>query len=443
MLARGEGAWLAAAALVLGLTLLLSRQSQRAQDEGLGEAEGFELLASSAIAVEDARAQPGNILVAVRHPHALEHVAAALQGGADREVVVMTVRLHGVDTDSAGPDDPTPLPAERYLFSRVIALAERYGRPVRLLVVPAATVFDGLATAVVRLRSSEVYVGESATLSSADQARLLGEAWERIAKPEPLDVRLVIHHRSGRTDTYHLGAHPPALTPGDLDLIHRVWLDAVKAVGPHVHHHDVVRAALTQMEQQLNGPDRDDALARDPRRRPGPPTSWPPSSARATSPGCATWCATGRRATSPSVLTELGLEDQVVVFRVLPRKDAAAVVRVPLARTRRKRCSRRWRRRTSRRCSTTWRPDDRTMFLEELPAAATRQLLALLTPEERAVAVTLLGYPEGSIGRLMTPHYVAVREHWTVQRGARLRPRARPGQRNAQRHLRRRRPRAC
>ena len=56
--------------------------------------------------------QPGNILVAVRHPHALEHVAAALQGGADREVVVMTVRLHGVDTDSAGPDDPTPLPAE-------------------------------------------------------------------------------------------------------------------------------------------------------------------------------------------------------------------------------------------------------------------------------------------------------------------------------------------
>src|SRR6185295_18591661 len=59
-------------------------------------------------------------------------------------------------------------------------------------------------------------------------------------------------------------------------------------------------------------------------------------------------------------------------------------------------------------------PDDRTMFLEELPAEVTRQLLALLTPVERAVAVKLLGYPEGSIGRLMTPHYVAVREDWTV-----------------------------
>jgi magnesium transporter len=55
------------------------------------------------------------------------------------------------------------------------------------------------------------------------------------------------------------------------------------------------------------------------------------------------------------------------------------------------------------------------MFLEELPASVTQQMLSLLSPEERAVAVTLLGYPEGSIGRLMTPDYLSVREHWTVQ----------------------------
>ena len=46
--------------------------------------------------------------------------------------------------------------------------------------------------------------------------------------------------------------------------------------------------------------------------------------------------------------------------------------------------------------------------------SASRQLLALLTPAERTVAVTLLGYPEKSVGRLMTPHYVAVREQWTI-----------------------------
>jgi magnesium transporter len=60
-------------------------------------------------------------------------------------------------------------------------------------------------------------------------------------------------------------------------------------------------------------------------------------------------------------------------------------------------------------------PDDRTMFLEELPASVTRQMLALLTPAERTVAVKLLGYPENSVGRLMTPNYVRVREHWTIR----------------------------
>ena len=47
----------------------------------------------------------------------------------------------------------------------------------------------------------------------------------------------------------------------------------------------------------------------------------------------------------------------------------------------------------------------------------TRQLLNLLTPQERSIAVSLLGYPEGSIGRLMTPDYVRVRPEWRVEQG--------------------------
>ncbi len=413
MLVRGEGAWVAAAALGTGIALLLSRRSRSADDATAGEAEGIDLLASSAIAVEEAHAAPGNILVAVRHPHALEHVAAALQGGADREVVVMTVRLHGVDADVTGPDDPTALPAERHLFARVITLVERYGRPVRLLVVPAATVADGLATAIVRLRSSAVYVGESATLSSGDQARLLGEAWERISKPEPLDVRLVVHHRSGRADTYYLGAHLPALTPGDLDLIHRVWREATQAIGPHVHHHDVVRAALTHMEAQLNGPDRDDALARI--RDTARPAEELAAVIRARDFTRLRDMVRNRAASDVAeVLTALGLEDQVVAFRVLPRKDAAAVFEY-LSHEAQEALLKAMAQEDVAALLNDMAPDDRTMFLEELPAAATRQLLTLLTPEERAVAVNLLGYPEGSIGRLMTPNYVAVREQWTVQ----------------------------
>ena len=59
-------------------------------------------------------------------------------------------------------------------------------------------------------------------------------------------------------------------------------------------------------------------------------------------------------------------------------------------------------------------PDDRTALLEELPAAATQKLLNLLSPEERKVATELLGYPKNSIGRRMTPRYVAIQQNWTV-----------------------------
>ena len=60
-------------------------------------------------------------------------------------------------------------------------------------------------------------------------------------------------------------------------------------------------------------------------------------------------------------------------------------------------------------------PDDRTALLEELPSSVARQLIKLLSPEERQVAQALLGYPEGSVGRLMTPDFIAVHEDWTVQ----------------------------
>jgi len=53
-------------------------------------------------------------------------------------------------------------------------------------------------------------------------------------------------------------------------------------------------------------------------------------------------------------------------------------------------------------------PDDRTDFLEELPSNAVRELIKLLDPEERKTTLSLLGYPEDSIGRLMTPDYVYV-----------------------------------
>src|SRR4051794_4456397 len=60
-------------------------------------------------------------------------------------------------------------------------------------------------------------------------------------------------------------------------------------------------------------------------------------------------------------------------------------------------------------------PDDRTALLEEMPSAAARQLIKLLTPDERRIAQSLLGYPEDSVGRLMTPDFIAVHDDWTVK----------------------------
>ncbi|MFT3901923.1 MAG: magnesium transporter [Niabella sp.] len=58
--------------------------------------------------------------------------------------------------------------------------------------------------------------------------------------------------------------------------------------------------------------------------------------------------------------------------------------------------------------------DDRTDFLEELPGNAVRELIKLLEPEERRITLSLLGYPENSIGRLMNPDYVYVYAHNTI-----------------------------
>ncbi len=115
-----------------------------------------------------------------------------------------------------------------------------------------------------------------------------------------------------------------------------------------------------------------------------------------------------------ALITELETEDQVILFRVLPRRLATDVFEYMELDEQEQLLKAMTQEHVSR-ILNDMAPDDRTELLEELPATVTKQLLALLTPEERTVAVSLLGYPEGSIGRLMTPDYVRVREEWTVE----------------------------
>ena len=410
MIAARDGGSIAAISLIIGLGLLIV--PKRADTEQAERPDDVELLASRDVAVGEVDARPGNVLISVRNPHALSHVDAALDMARGRDAVVMTVRLLGLDVDPDLAEDRTLTQEERRLFSRIAELAERRRQPMRLLIVPARNVVDALVSTALRLHSSEIHVGESTTLAGEAQARLLGEAWERVEHADDDTLTLVIHHHTGRSDAYHIGAHPPSFTPSDLNLIHRVWLDAVKSVGPHVHHHDVVRAALTQMDEQLNGPQRDQALAAI--RATARPSDELAAAARTRDfPRLRDMVRNRDAADLAPVLTELSLEDQVIVFRILPRKDAAAVFEY-LSPEAQETLLKAMAQEDVASILNNMAPDDRTMFLEELPAAATRQLLTMLTPAERAVAVTLLGYREGSIGRLMTPHYVRVHEHWTI-----------------------------
>lgn len=61
-------------------------------------------------------------------------------------------------------------------------------------------------------------------------------------------------------------------------------------------------------------------------------------------------------------------------------------------------------------------PDDRTAFLQEMPHTAVHELIKFLPQEERKETLTLLGYHEGSVGRLMTPDYIAIKSNWTIQK---------------------------
>jgi len=114
------------------------------------------------------------------------------------------------------------------------------------------------------------------------------------------------------------------------------------------------------------------------------------------------------------VILDLPEDEQVIIFRVLPH-DLAADVFEYLDFDAQQTLLRAMAHEQVVAILNEMAPDDRTALLEELPSAAARQLIRSLTPEERRVATALLGYPEDSVGRLMTPDFIAVREDWTIQ----------------------------
>jgi len=200
-------------------------------------------------------ARPGCVLVAVRDYHNMEHLKKVLEKINLRrhDIVVMTVRTISTGAGEYDLSDEQMFSDyEKELFSHVVEMAEKEGKPVELLEVPAVNPFDAVVQTATRLKASRLVTGVSAKMPSEELARRIGLAWE--SQPEPRHAFSLEIIAKDRPSTYvNLGPHPPRLWPEDVDRLHELWLRLSdhEAVGSRLHHRDIVGLALRRLEKDL------------------------------------------------------------------------------------------------------------------------------------------------------------------------------------------------
>jgi amino acid transporter len=225
--------------------------------------EEFNLQQQASIDARALHARPGCVLVAVRNPQNMQHLRRTLQRTDLRrnDIVVMTVRPLGADSEYDLNEEQLFGQDERGLFTAVVNMAEKEGKPVELLVVPATDPFDALVQTSNQLKVSRLVTGVSQRMSSDELARRIGLAWERLTEPRhPFSLEIIT---PGRPSTFvNLGPHPPRLWPEDVDKLHDLWLrlSSDEAAGSKLHHRDVVGFALRRLQQELDGPDGEELL---------------------------------------------------------------------------------------------------------------------------------------------------------------------------------------
>ncbi len=222
--------------------------------------EEFNLIHQPQIEAETLHARPGCVLVAIRDYHRMDHLRNVLQKTNLRrhDIVVMTVRSISTGAGEYDlADDQLFSDYEKELFSHVVEIAEKEGKPVELLEVPAVNPFDAMVQTAARLKVSRLVTGVSARMPSEELARQIGLAWERLPEPRhPFSLEVISPERPS---TYvNLGPHPPRLWPEDLDRLHEIWLKLTDAdgIGAKLHHRDVIGMALRRLEKDLSTEDR-------------------------------------------------------------------------------------------------------------------------------------------------------------------------------------------
>ena len=221
------------------------------------EMEKFRLDTHDDVNKEVVNVRPGNVLVAVRNPNRLQHLARILQKTDTRkmDIVVLSVRRvtqaasgeFGLDTAQIFAD------AESQVFTAVVSLAEKAGKHVELMVVQGSDPYEAVVQTAARLQSSRIVMGLSPKLTPSEQGAQVGVYWESLPEPRPsLSLEIVLENQKDVV-FFNLGPHPPRLWPEDIDLAHKLWLDlSSRGPGARLHHRDVIGVALRRMNAELN-----------------------------------------------------------------------------------------------------------------------------------------------------------------------------------------------
>jgi amino acid transporter len=229
------------------------------------EMDQFRLQMQEVVTNETVQVRPGCTLCLVRDYNTLDHVKKALEltHTGKRDLVVMTVQvMKGPDAGHENIGEQHLFTNyEQLLFSRVIALAEKAGKHVDLLVVPSSNFFEAIAHTAAQLDASEIIAGRSSVMSPAEQAKRLGEAWEALPHKPKRQLCFRIVDSAGITHEFYLGAHAPQLADDDVETIHKLWLDVTREKdGEHACHKEIVTVALARLEEDLKGNERKSAL---------------------------------------------------------------------------------------------------------------------------------------------------------------------------------------
>jgi amino acid transporter len=239
--------------IVFTLSSRLNAKTRRVTKQGL-EQFNLDVRPDVKLGTGAIHARPGCILVAVRNYNRMFHLENVLQKTNLRrhDIVVMAVRA--VSTGAGEYDlaeNQLFTDDERELFTRVVAMAEKEGKTVDLLVVPAVNPFDAMVQTAAKLQASRLVTGVSARMDSEELARRIGQAWEKLPEPRhPFSLEIITPDRP--STFVNLGPHPPRLWPEDIDIVHELWLElSEKYAGAKVHHRDIVGVALRRMRQQI------------------------------------------------------------------------------------------------------------------------------------------------------------------------------------------------